>query len=184
MIPSSLVTERLVLDQPGSADVDAIAGFCTDPLFERYLTTPWPYLRAHAVGFVETHVPQGWASGSEFTWALRAGGAFAGVLGIRTARSDVGFWLGAPFRGHGYMAEALAAVATAWFDAGFDELRWECLVGNLASASTARAVGFAYAGEAPADVPARDGSRPPAWHGTLRVADTRDRKPGWPAPLG
>lgn len=182
MIPPSLVTERLVLDQLGPADVDPIAGFCTDPLFERYLTTPWPYLRAHAVGFVESHVPQGWASGSEFTWALRAGGSFAGVIGIRTSRGDVGFWLGAPHRGRGYMAEALDAVASAWFDAGAEVLHWECLVGNHASASTARAVGFTYTGEAPAEVPARDGSRPPAWHGILRSGSPRTPQPDWPWP--
>ena len=29
-------------------------------------------LRAHAVGFVETHVPHGWANDTEYTWALRA----------------------------------------------------------------------------------------------------------------
>jgi RimJ/RimL family protein N-acetyltransferase len=183
MIPASLATERLVLDQPGAGDVDTIADYCTDPLFERYLTTPWPYRREHAVGFVVSHVPDGWASGSEFTWAIRVDGAFAGVIGVRAARSDVGFWLGAPFRGHGYMAEALSAVATAWFSAGHESLRWECLVGNVASAATARAAGFAYVGEAPADVPARDGSRPPAWHGILQPS-SRTPQPGWPAPLG
>jgi RimJ/RimL family protein N-acetyltransferase len=180
MIPVPLVTTRLVLDQPRPGDVDAMAEYCTDPLFERYLTTPWPYTREDAVGFIESHIPAGWESDSEYTWALRLDEAFAGVIGVRAARSDVGFWLGAPFRGHGYMAEALGAVATFWFGLGRDELRWECLVDNLASASTARAAGFSYTGEAPAEVIARDGSRPPAWHGILLSSDSRDPKPGWP----
>ena len=180
MIPVALSTRRLVLDQPGAADVDLVARYCTDPLFERYLTTPWPYTREDAVGFIESYIPAGWESDSEYTWALRVDEAFAGVIAVRAARSDVGFWLGAPFRGHSYMAEALDAVSTFWFGLGRDELRWECLVGNLASAATARSAGFRYTGEAPADVVARDGSRPPAWHGILRSSDSRDPKPGWP----
>lgn len=183
MIPVGLATERLVLDQPGPTDVDTIAAFCTDPLFERYLTTPWPYLRAHAVGFVETHVPHGWANDAEYTWALRAaaGGELLGVIGLRTERRDVGFWLGAPHRGSGYMAEALGAVCTFGFEQlGFADILWECFVGNVASASTARAAGFSYTGVAPALVPARDGSAPPAWHGILRATDPRTPTPGWP----
>ena len=180
MIPVALTTPRLVLDQPTAADVDATAEYCTDPLFERYLTTPWPYTRSDAEGFIGSHVPAGWASDGEYTWALRVDGEFAGVIGARTGRSDVGFWLGAPFRGHGYMAEALGAVADFWFGLRHPALRWECVVGNAASAATARAAGFAYTGVAPADVVARDGSRPPSWHGILRASDARDRKPGWP----
>lgn len=183
MMPVPLTTERLMLDQPGRGDIDTIASFCTDPLFERYLTTPWPYLRAHAEGFVESHVPAGWASGSEYIWAVRVDGQLAGVIGLRSARNDVGFWLGAPHRGHGYMAEALDAVCTFGFDdLGLDALRWECLVGNHASAATARAVGFTFTGEAPAEVPARDGSRPPAWHGILHPSSPRSPQVGWPAP--
>ena len=67
----TLRSARLVLDQPGERDVDTIARYCTDPLFERYLTTPWPYERRHAEGFVREFVPSGWESGDECTWALR-----------------------------------------------------------------------------------------------------------------
>lgn len=179
MIPVALSTPRLVLDQPGPADVDATAEYCTDPLFERYLTTPWPYTRADAEGFISSFVPSGWDSDTEYTWALRASGDFAGVIGVRVASASVGFWLGAPFRGHRYMAEALGAVADFWFSLGHPELRWECLVGNVASAATARAAGFTYTGVAPAEI-SRDDSRPPAWHGILRSGDPRTLKPAWP----
>lgn len=182
MIPVELRTFRLVLDQPGAGDIDAIATYCQDPLFKTYLTTPWPYLRAHAESFVEFHVPRGWTTGAEYTWALRVEATFAGVISVRPGRDDVGFWLGAPFRGHGYMAEALGAVADFAFGLGRGVLRWECFEGNHASAATARAAGFSYTGVAPAEIPARDGTRPPAWHGILRPTDSRDPKPGWPLP--
>ena len=106
-----------------------------------------------------------------------------GVISLRAEHHDVGFWLGAPFRGRGYMSEALTAVCSYALDTlGHDLVRWECYLGNTASAATARAAGFTYAGEAPAYVPARDGSVPMAWHGILSSSDSRERKPGWPLP--
>lgn len=181
MIPVTLRTARLVLDQPTATDVDVITEYCQDPLFEAHLTTPWPYAREHAVQFVGSHVPTGWADDTEYTWALRADGVFLGVIGARTERGDVGFWLGAPFRRRGYMAEALGGVADWWFTSlGRDTLRWECVVGNTASVATARAAGFTYTGVAPAEVPDRDGSLPPAWHGILRRSDARTPKGDWP----
>jgi RimJ/RimL family protein N-acetyltransferase len=142
MIPVTLRTERLVLDQPTAADVDVITEYCQDPIFEAYLTTPWPYTRADAEQFVETHVPNGWSEGTE---------------------------------------EALGEVADWWFASfGRVALHWECVVGNIASAATARATGFTYTGRRPAEVPDRDGSRPEAWHGVLHSSDPRTPKGGWP----
>lgn len=43
MEPVELRSERLTLSVPTLDDVDAITRYCQDPLFERYLTTPWPY---------------------------------------------------------------------------------------------------------------------------------------------
>ena len=60
MQPLTLRTDRLVLDQPRDGDVDAITEYCQDPLFERYLTVPWPYEREHAVSFVDDYIPAGW----------------------------------------------------------------------------------------------------------------------------
>lgn len=182
MEPVALSTPRLRLDQPTPADVPRIAEYCRDPLFERYLTTPWPYEIVHAEGFVGEMVPAGWADDSEYTWAIRADGEFVGVIGLRERLGDVGYWMGAPHRGHGYMAEALSAVCDFAFTLGRDLVRWECTIGNAGSAATARAAGFNYTGVTPANVPHRDGTRPPAWHGILLRGDSRDRKPGWPIP--
>ncbi|WP_395638430.1 GNAT family N-acetyltransferase [Pseudolysinimonas sp.] len=182
MLPAQLRTARLVLDQPSPADVDLITEYCQDPLFEQYLTTPWPYVRAHAAHFVDYHVPTGWTRGTECTWAIRSGGALVGVIALRAERDDVGFWLGAPHRGLGYGGEALSSVCDFAFSHGRDLVRWECVVGNTASAATARSAGFTYTGEAAAEIPARDGSVPLAWHGILSSGDSRERKPGWPIP--
>ncbi|MEZ5213554.1 MAG: GNAT family N-acetyltransferase [Microbacterium sp.] len=70
-----LETARLTLDQPTAADVDDIARFCAEPVFDRFMVTPWPYERQHAVGFIEEYVPNGWAQNTEWTWAIREHGS-------------------------------------------------------------------------------------------------------------
>jgi RimJ/RimL family protein N-acetyltransferase len=71
MEPVSLRSARLVLSAPTLDDVDAIVRYCQDPLFERYLTTPWPYTREDGVSFVESFVPSGWAADRDYTWGIR-----------------------------------------------------------------------------------------------------------------
>jgi RimJ/RimL family protein N-acetyltransferase len=180
MKPATLVTERLVLDQPTLADVDLTTSYCQDPLFERFMVTPWPYTRADALGFFVDYVPLGWERDSEYSWALRHDGQFLGIIGFRPAGNDVGYWIGAPHRRHGYMTEALSGVLDWLFAQGFDDIQWECFVGNVASASVARKNGFAFTGQSESHVFARDGSQPPALHGVLSASDSREPKPGWP----
>ena len=182
MEPVELRSERLTLSVPTPDDVDDITRYCQDPLFEQFLTTPWPYSRSDAEWFVDA-VARWWDEGSEYTLGIRldeAGGALIGMIGWRS-RGDVGFWMGAEHRGRGYMVEALATMVE-WVFVEHDPERilWETLPGNLASARVARAAGFRYLGIAPVLVPARDGSYPDSWHAELRRDDDRDPKPGWP----
>lgn len=181
MIAVGLSTPRLVLDQPTTTDRDVIFDYCQDPGFENTMTLPWPYQRADADFFVHDYVPKGWATDSEYTWAIRVGGEFVGVIGYRFNRSDIGYWLGERHRGNGIMIEALAAVADWLFGIGVEKLNWECVIGNVASASVARKMGFTYTGEAPTAIPFRGGAHPAAWHGVLLGTDSRDEKAGWPA---
>ncbi|MDQ1572399.1 MAG: hypothetical protein QOF79_3073 [Actinomycetota bacterium] len=181
MDPAALTTARLVLDQPTLADADLIAEYCQDPVFEHFMTTPWPYTRPDAVGFIEEYVPGGWATGREYTWAIRTEGRFLGVIGYRIAGRDIGFWLGEPHRGNGYMPEATATVVDWLFGLGTPGVRWECVVGNLSSLAVARKAGFRFTGEREATVRDRDGGHPLAWHGELSPDDSREPKPGWPA---
>jgi len=180
MKPVTLRTARLVLDQPTLADVDLTTGYCQDPLFERFMVTPWPYTRADAVGFFVDYIPQAWETDKEFSWALRHDGEFLGVIGFRPAGNDIGYWIGTPHRGHGYMTEAVGGVLNWLFARGFDDIQWECFVGNSASASVARKNGFTFTGESESYVPARDGSHPAALHAVIAAGDSRDPKLGWP----
>lgn len=177
-------TARLSLDLPVWTDRFAVAEYCRDPLFEKFMTIPWPYEQRHADFFLNRVVPGGWLSGDELTWAIREreGGPLLGVVGWRRAHGDIGYWLGAPHRGRGLMTEAVVAVSS-WLMTvlGRPKVAWECVVGNVASASVARKAGFTFTGERPTELTFRDGSHPPAWHGVLRADDSREEKAGWPA---
>jgi RimJ/RimL family protein N-acetyltransferase len=181
MKPVTLRTERLVLDQPTADDIGLVTEYCQDPLFERYVLTPWPYERKHAEEFVGTFVPDGWASDNEFTWAIRHDGELIGMIGMRAARRDIGFWMGRPHRGNGYMPEAVGAVLDWVFAQGDGDVTWECVPGNEASAAVARKSGFRYLGEATSLYAHRERGHLIAWHGEISASDARDEKPGWPA---
>src|SRR5476649_2495055 len=133
MKPVALRTARLVLDQPTLADADLVTEYCRDPVFKDFMVTPWPYHRGDAEVFLGTLVPQWWESESEYTWALRLDGILIGVIGYRTGGKDIGFWLGAPHRGKGYMAEAVAVVLDWIFEHTDDDVLWECVIGNASS---------------------------------------------------
>ena len=183
MDPFSIRTVRLVLDQPGQPDVDDIAAFCGEPLFERYISTPWPYERHHAESFVGEFVPQGWATGDEWTWAIRdsPGEPLLGVIGMRLRSGMIGFWLGAPHRGRRIMSEVVDAVADEVFArTERAEILWECVLGNVASMRVAERCGFSFTGAAPGLVLDRHGRAVISWTATLRRGDDRDPKPGWP----
>ncbi len=201
MRPISLHSSLLQLDLPVAADADAVFNYCQDPLFERYLTIPWPYQRAHAVGFLSEIVPAGWANDREYIWALRSARgeptgtsgfdepahALLGVIGLRRPQpgiGSIGFWLGAPFRGRGLMPQAHRLVTDWAFTTGVvTVVRWECVLGNVSSARLARAAGYSYTGIAPASVESRDGSHPDSWHAVLDADDNRSVKSDWPEPV-
>ena len=173
MHPVLLRTRRLVLDEPMPYDAEAVARYCQDPLFEQYLTTPWPYRRADAEAFLGVHVPESWATGAELTWALRLahGSQLLGVISVRSGEHEIGYWIGAEHRGAGYMSEAAIAVVEWALGGGIRHattLRWRAVEGNVASAKVARAAGFLRVQPEDPTLPTRDGQgRLPAWHAVL-----------------
>lgn len=184
MDPVTLDTARMVLDTPLLSDAPLVANYCTDPLFEAFMATPWPYRTSDAAYFLSKVVPDGWVTGYELTWALRAStaGPLMGVIGWRPRLGDIGYWLGAPHRGSGLMTEAVNAV-TDWIFAtqSVAAIGWECFFGNLASMSVARKAGFTFTGEGPSHIVARDGGHPLSWHGVIGRGDPHSPTPGWPA---
>lgn len=184
MTPFALETARLTLDQLTDADVDDVARYCAEPVFERFMVTPCPYTRNDAVGFIEGYAPKGWTTDREWTWAIRERGesALLGVVSVRLEGGMVGYWLGSPYRGRGILPEALEAVIdTTFARTDVDRMRWECTVGNVASMRVAQKCGFRFTGEQTGRIPNRDGSPIQCWTGEMLRTDDRTPKEGWPA---
>ena len=171
MEPVTLRTPRLELSIPTDFDVDAITIAAQDPEVPRWTTLPSPYERSHAEDFVD-RAGEWWHTGTELTWAIRTGGSWIGMMGLHGAQpggaAEIGFWMAASARGHGYVTEAARAVIDFGFaePLGLARIQWRAVVGNLASARTARSLGFRY-------------------EGLLRqgLSDVRGRHDGWIAAL-
>lgn len=184
MDPVLLRTDRLVLSIPTAADVDAIYDACQDPDIQRYTTVPSPYGRHHAEGFIP-FAAQRWRDGIEATWAIREGGALAGMVGLHHISAggtgEIGYWMAPTFRGRGLLTEACRAVLDWGFsNAGPDlaRIEWRAVVGNIASARVARALGMHYEGVLRQAL-VNDFGRDDAWIAALLRSD--DRMPqGWP----
>lgn len=188
-----LETDRLILDEPTDSDIPFIFAYCQDELIQDFTTVPQPYQLSDAENFITKVVRPGWASGKELTWALRrkTEPTILGVVSLRDwngSQAMVGFWLGAPWRGEGYMPEAAAAVCDWMFENAWTvddnppktTIVWEALVGNPASALVARKIGFRYAGTGRGEV-ARFGEFPSSHRGELVAADRPGPAEGWPA---
>lgn len=183
MIPVTLRTSRLTLSVPTAADIDEIYAACQDELIQRYTTVPVPYERTHAEGFVDLATGW-WDAGSETTWAIRRDGHVVGMIGIhRLGKGDgeLGYWMAPEARGAGILTEAARAVIDWGFTAdglGLARIEWRAVVGNTASARSARALGFRYEGLLRASLASHRGHED-AWVAGLLPDD--DRTPqAWP----
>ncbi|NEN06210.1 GNAT family N-acetyltransferase [Diaminobutyricibacter tongyongensis] len=179
----TLVTERLTLDAPADADIEAVFELCQDPEIHRWVPLPWPYGRDNAEFFVRSYAPHGLASGAYETWAIRtaADTPLIGAIELRrdeaAGSASFGCWLGEASRGHGFMKEAARAVIDYALGAGgpgYTRLRWEGLVGNDASRRIAVALGFVIDADPTRTVDFRGEPRP-SWLGVLDARPRDDR---------
>jgi RimJ/RimL family protein N-acetyltransferase len=170
MEPITLHTARLVLSRPAPDDAAAITAAAQDPEVPRWTTLQSPYTLRDAEEFIERS-ERGWSEGTHLNWSVRRDGRWVGMLGLahvtRGGDAEIGYWMAASARGQGLLTEAARAV----IDVAFGELdlvriQWRATVGNIASARTARALGFRY-------------------EGMLRqgLTDPRGRHDGWMAAL-
>jgi RimJ/RimL family protein N-acetyltransferase len=116
-----LQTERLVLRPLAAADAAPMTPLADDPGVSRMTTSiPHPFGREMAEGFVERM--QAADPAHEQVLAIEhRDGAFMGVVGFHPNGGlgpELGYWIGRPFWGAGYMSEAVAA-ALAWARTGW-----------------------------------------------------------------
>ena len=185
MEPVILNTARLELRMPTGADAEEITEACQDPEIPRWTVVPSPYGPEDAQQFIAL-VAKWWASGEETTWAIRHNEKLVGMIGLHNivgnvegGQAEVGFWIASHARGTGYAAEAVGAVIDWGFaELGLARIEWRAAAGNIASARTARSLGFRYEGVL------RHGHATPrgradAWIAGLLKTDDRFPSP-WP----
>lgn len=183
MEPVTLRTARLELSPPRMDDVAAIYEACQDPDTQRYTTVPSPYERHQAEEFVP-RVTEQWGDGVHLTWAMREGDTLAGMIGLYRldgGAGELGYWVSPWSRRRGLLVEAAHAVLDWGFaatGATLARIEWRAVVGNVASARGARALGFRYEGLLREGI-AGSGRRDDAWIAGLLAGDDRTPQP-WP----
>ncbi len=144
-----LLTERLLLRQPHSEDVDAIAYLAHDRRVTDMLSRmPYPYTRNDAVDFVK-RVRKGEMGNCIYAITEAETGIFMGCCGIHPhkhgAGLEIGYWLGAPYWGQGFATEAAQAVIDLVFRATeLDVLNISCRTTNEASRQVIHKCGFRF----------------------------------------
>ena len=147
-------------------DLDAVFQAVTESLDHLRPWLPWAadYTRQSAAEFLAKSA-QGWADGTEYGYAIIAGGVLAGGCGlmrrIGPGGLEIGYWVHQAWTRRGLATAASAALVEAAFRLpGVDRIEIVHDELNVASAGIPRKLGFTKAGRRPLDMP------PPAGTGT------------------
>ncbi|MEX0152382.1 GNAT family N-acetyltransferase [Microbacterium sp. LMI1-1-1.1] len=182
-----LHTPRLELSAPRDRDAASIHAACQDAELQRLTTVPSPYLPGDAEKFIALS-DRWWDEGSEATWAIRLDDRLVGMIGLARlggGAPEIGYWMAREARGQGVVGEAAEAVVDWAFAAerpAIARIEWRAVVGNVASARTARRLGFRYEGLL-RQAASNSFGRADLWVAGLLRDDERSPQP-WPLPLG
>jgi RimJ/RimL family protein N-acetyltransferase len=184
-----LETERLWLRWPRASDAEMFLKLAGDPEVSRQSATiPHPYEAHHAEHFILA-ARSGNADGSGLTLAIapkRKPNEAIGVIAAQKAGegpaspakgyapgkrgvATLGFWLGRPYWGQGFMGEAAAAFLDLVFGITIvDEIAAAALPDNPASLQLQEKLGFVPAGRGWLNAPARGGDVEVEWRRLTR----------------
>lgn len=137
-------TERLRLRPLAKDDASDITRLIGQWEVIRWLTSPpWPYRHEDAEAYMEMDA-------CKEAFAITRDNQFMGVAGLHSSDTypgtELGYWLGVPFHGKGYMTEAAQAVVDFHFDQGAQALYSGYLIGNQPSANVLAKLGFQVGG--------------------------------------
>lgn len=130
-----LKTARLLLERVGPQHAAPIVPLIGDADVSRWLTSvPHPYTAENAREFV-SRAPEDLGN----TFAITKNGTFMGIVSIV---DQLGYWLGKPFWGQGYMSEATQTLVDHHFANGGAALESGYVLGNAGSARILTKLGF------------------------------------------
>jgi RimJ/RimL family protein N-acetyltransferase len=155
-----VTTARLVVRPWTAADADEVTRAYQDEEMARWLPGPLPYTRDDAASWIGRTTTDR-ADRRGMLCATEADGVLVGSAGLHFGQSllgpGVGYWTAPWARGHGYAAEAAAALAAWAFAHGAHRLHLLADVANVPSQVVARRAGFVEEGRMRSALPYRDG---------------------------
>jgi RimJ/RimL family protein N-acetyltransferase len=148
-------TERLVLRPLQANDAQPLFALFADwEVIRRLSMPPWPYALEDAHSFIREHLNQDLA---RTTFAIMLTDALIGGIDVRMNPANqsqrgpgpnLGYWLGRPYWGRGYMSEAARGFLARVFDAGLgDHVYSGAFADNAASLRVQEKLGFVRDGE-------------------------------------
>jgi RimJ/RimL family protein N-acetyltransferase len=148
-LPHRITTKRLLLRAPIRGDVPDLVRLADNKRIAAVLSRlPSPYTRADGIAFVEIFAQRE----DERPYAITLDEKLIGVVGF-TYHGDgevpeLGYWLGEPHWGKGYMSEAVRALLEAAYATHvYPRIKARALKSNGASLNVLRKAGFVVTGE-------------------------------------
>jgi ribosomal-protein-serine acetyltransferase len=151
LFPAKIETRRLIIKKHTVADADAmfkLLDLDRKRLGQFLHFVPLMLSVSDQRKFI-TRSRREWLSKESFSYGifLREDGTFIGNIGVHTIHwahdsFELGYWLGRDFEGHGYISEAVTALAAKGFAMGFHRVEIHCDPRNLKSRKVARRCGF------------------------------------------
>jgi len=172
-LPLPIRTRRLELVLPRLDQAGALATLLQEPSVARWtLHIPHPYTTSDARRYVlRAQDRRRSGRGLPLQIVRRGDRVLVGGVGLHQldephAAAEVGYWVGRPYRRHGYAEEATRALVNVAFRRlGLHRVEAAVFPGNAASVRLLRRCGFRYEGRVRDEV-LKDG----VWRSTLRFA--------------
>jgi len=160
-------TERLLLRPLRTSDAEPLCALFADWEVIRWLSMPpWPYTLEDAYSFIREHRDKDLRT----AFAITLADALIGGIDVRMnpagnsqreAGPNLGYWLGRPHWGRGYMSEAARGFLARVFEAGLGDVVYSgAFADNAASLHVQEKLGFERDGETMQYSRPRDGEFP------------------------
>ena len=147
-------TPRFVMRPWKLEDVEDIWPYVSDPQFPRMMSWEAHKDRRVTTDYLQRQIDS-LAAGTSVGWAIEREGRAIGSIALdgirwefrawRIDRAELGYWLGAPYWGQGYMSEAALAATRFGFEVlGLHKITIGCVQGNVASQKIIEKLGYRF----------------------------------------
>lgn len=172
-----LETERLRLRKFSPDDLADMHAITSDAEVARYMN--WSeHNSIEQTAALLAEILKSYETGDCFRWAiaLKDGNRFIGLMNVKPVfmhdRVNIGYWLGRPYWGMGYMTEALSATVKLCFETlGVNRVEADHFAENAASGRVMEKAGLEFEGVLKQYCLGKDG----AYHDCRMYSITKDR---------